>query len=276
MTMRNALSLLLIVILAAACGGSETNAAGSQATDAKPAPPPAAAREGGVVLAFDLPEKFRTEPTGSPRAVTGFRVGYFRGADPTAIRTVEFDTDALDVQGQTARVTLPRESSCGLDCRVRVQTVSAGQVSAWSDPVPFETRTPSSAPPKPQTAEPPRPARPERPRGGSPEQRRAGLALSDIEPYGELTKELHALLSSGPSIETEVRRFRRIEDLALAVAISREYNVPFATLSRTIEGPPRVTPRNALAKLRQDLDPRAVRKVRPEARKLLTRNSDPK
>jgi hypothetical protein len=276
MTMRATLSLPLIVILAVACGESEMNAQRSQDRNSKPAPPTTATSpEGGVVLAFDLPDEFRAEPAGSPRAVTGFRVGYFRASDPKAIRTMDFARDAVAVQGQTAQVTLPRESGCGVDCRVRVQTLSAGQVSAWSDPVPLQTSAASSSPPKPQAAEPARQARPERPRAASPEQRRAGLALSDIEPYQELSKELRALLPSDTNIETEVRRFRRLEDLALAVAISRQYIVPFVTLSRAIEGPPRLTPRNALARLRQDLDPRAVRKVRPEATKLLTRNSDP-
>jgi hypothetical protein len=99
--------------------------------------------------------------------------------------------------------------------------------------------------------------------------------LTDVEPYGALTQALRALLPPGAAIEAEVKRFRRVQDVALAVAISREYDIPFTTLSRAMEGPPRLTPRNALAKLRPDLDARAVRKVRPEARKLTAKRNDP-
>jgi hypothetical protein len=247
-------------------------------------------------LEFDLPDEFRTVTAGAPGAVTGFRIGYFRGGDPAVIRTVDFSRETLAVQGRTARVTLPREaiSICADDCTVRIQTLSGARASVWSEPVPLETRAVSASPPnpqpaapsraartqrpsppRPQRAAPPRAAGTQRPRSLSPEQRRAGLVLTDVEPYGALTQALRALLPPGAAIEAEVKRFRRVQDVALAVAISREHDIPFTTLSRAMEGPPRLTPRNALAKLRPDLDTRAVRKVRPEARKLIAQRDDP-
>jgi hypothetical protein len=84
-----------------------------------------------------------------------------------------------------------------------------------------------------------------------------------------LSESLRMLLPPDASIEAELRRFRRVNDLALALVLSREYNIPFTMLSKTLEGPPRLSVRNALVKLRTDVDARsAVRKARTEAAKL--------
>ena len=98
------------------------------------------------------------------------------------------------------------------------------------------------APPRPQQ---PRAARTERP-NPPPRQRPQALAPGDVERYPLLAESLRQVLPADAKIETELARFRRVQDLALAVAISRDFDIPFTTLSRTLEGPPRLAPRGAL------------------------------
>jgi hypothetical protein len=280
--MRTLPSLFFLVILAAACGSSETSAqarAGAQTRDARQAPSnPTTPASGTIVLEFEVPDEFQSLPAGSADAVTGFRVGYFRGSDPTAIRTVDFTRDTLTVQGRTARVTLPREAvaECAGDCAFRVQTVSRVGTSAWSEPVPLASRAAAQAPPAPpKPAAAPRTARAPRTNNSA---RRPGnsLAPGDLERYPVLSDALRKLLPPDAKVEAELQRFRRVDELALAVAISRDYDIPFTTLSGALVGPPRLTARNALAKLRPDVNIRdAVRKSRAEAGRLTTAAKGP-
>src|SRR5688500_18754258 len=86
---RGLASLLAVAIVAAACGQAETSAqtsAPSQSSGARPSPANSGTTGAApILLEFDLPDEFRTQPVGSADAVTGFRVGYFRANDPTAI-----------------------------------------------------------------------------------------------------------------------------------------------------------------------------------------------
>ncbi|HLF11228.1 MAG TPA: hypothetical protein VJA26_08430 [Gammaproteobacteria bacterium] len=271
------LGSLFVVAVATLAGGPTVAhaqaSASEQATGARRAPGQSTVPTSGpLVLEFDLPAEFRTQPVGSATAVTGFRVGFFQPNNVTAIRTVDFTRDALTVRDRTARLTLPRESIPeGIDNAViRVQTLSRGQTSAWSDPVSLAGPTPRQAQATPQRPERSRVARTERPRSAAPVQRRTGLVPGDIEKYASLSESLRKLLPADAKIETELGRFRGIDELALAVVISREYDIPFTTLSQTLAGPPRVSPRNALTKLRRDLDVRdAIRKSRAEVRRLI-------
>jgi hypothetical protein len=205
--------------------------------------------------------------------VTGFRVGYFWPNESTALRTVDFGRDALTVQDRTVRVTLPRETvpECASDCVIRVQTLTAGRASAWSAPVPLSAVVTRQAQLPPRQQRPPA-ARPERTPNAAPARtrQRAGLAPRDIESYASLSESLRQLLPPDANLDAELRRFRRVEELALAVVISRDYDIPFTTLSRTLEGPPRTSPRNALVKLRPDLDAGAFRRARDEAGRLIS------
>jgi hypothetical protein len=288
MSIRTLLSLLLAVILVAACGQAETNAQGRAGTEPPGATPtrpnPGTARDGAVVLEFDLPDEFRTVPEGAPDAVAGFRVGYFRASDPAAIRTMDVEREALAVQGRTGRVTLSSDAVavCAVDCVIRLQTLSGGRASAWSEPVPLVDRAAAAqAQPKPQPAQPARAARNEPPRTAvprtaAPRPRGNSLTPGDLEPYSVLTETLRKLLPPDVSLEAELQRFRRVTDLALAVAISRDYDIPFTALSGALVGPPRLTARNALAKLRPDVDVRgAIRKSRAEAGQLTAAAKDP-
>lgn len=272
----------LFVVAAAAAAGGETQTNASAQTGAPSAPSTGSAsvqnaaepRE-PIVLEFDVPEEFRTQPAGSANAVTGFRVGFFQANSSTAVRTMDVARDALTVQGRTARVTLPPESIPeSIDNgTIRVQTLSGGEAGAWSNPVWLAGSAASqtqSAPQRPTRPRQTRAARTERPREPAARARRGILAPGDIEKYVALSEALHKLLPADANIETEVGRFRRVQELALAVVISRDYKIPFSELSKMVEGPPRVAPRGALSRLRRGaVTPDAISKLRTEARRLI-------
>jgi hypothetical protein len=249
---------LFVVALAVAAygaiGAHAQTSASEQATGAsRTAGQSAVATSEPLVLEFDLPTGFSTQPADSANAVTGFRVGFFQANDGTPIRTIDFTNEALTIRDRAARVTLPRSSIPEPvdNIVIRVRTLSGEQTSVWSDPVPLAG--PSVRQVQPQAT--PRPPR---------------LAPGDIERYVLLGEALRKLLPADVDIEAELGRFRRVADLALAVVLSRDYDIPFTTLSQTLEGPPRLPPRRALAKLRSDIDAAgAVRKARPEARRLI-------
>jgi hypothetical protein len=269
------LPTLSVVVILAACGQAETSA---QAPAASRSPVlstfQAAATPAGAtfVLEFDLPEEFAKSPTGSATAVTGFRVGYFRGTEAGALRTLDIARDAVIVNGQNARITLPVDSvpGCAADCVLRMQTVASGVSSAWSEPVAAaQVLTPGAAAAPPSPATSPRAPRTPRPTATRSRQAGRGLPLADLERYPALNAALRKLLPPDANLEDELRRFRRIDDLAQAVAISRDFDIEIATLSKTLVGPPRMTARAAIAKLRPDVDARsAIRKSREEAAKL--------
>ena len=268
--------LLTVALAAAACGQAETSAqtsAPSRSPDTRASSAQAAATSAAtpLVLEFDIPAEFA-----EGGVVTGFRVGFFRGNESTAIRTVDVARESLTVSGRTARVTVARENvpQCSGDCVVRVQTLSRTQASAWSDPVPLggpaARGNPTAAPQRPPQRTERQVAIPGRPRAQSRLRRTAGLTAADIEKHTSLSESLRGVLPKGANVDAELRRFRRVPDLAMAVVLSRDYDIPFTTLSQTLAGPPRVTPREALTKLRQDVNAgEAIRKARLEARKFV-------
>ena len=78
------------------------------------------------------------------------------------------------------------------------------------------------------------------------------------------------VLPADAKLETELARFRRIQDVALVAIISRDYKIPFTTFSKMIEGPPPLTPGNALVRLRNQVEARQmILKARPEVRRLI-------
>jgi hypothetical protein len=63
---------------------------------------------------------------------------------------------------------------------------------------------------------------------------------------------------------------KRVQDLALAIVVSQNNDIPFDALVKAIGGPPQVSLRNAIGKLRPNLNaPDAIRKARPAARELV-------
>ena len=270
-------SLFVLAATISACGqtpGAANAQRSAAATAASQPPSTQGLRRAPIVLEFDVPAEFTTAPAGSPTAVTGFRVGIFQADSTSPLSTMDFARDAMTVRGGTARVTLPPERVPeGIENAVlRVQTLSRGQASPWSDPVVLGGAAARRARQVPQR--PPRPAQPGvaviNPRGAPPGQRRRGVTLADIENHAALSAALRKVLPADTTLEMELARFRRLQDVAVAVVISRDQEVPFTTVSQTMAGPPRLAPRNALAKLRPDLkDPIIFRKVRVEALRLI-------
>jgi hypothetical protein len=272
-------SLFVLVAAVGACGQTPGGGANEQrsaaATPASQAASTQGLRRAPIVLEFDVPAEFTTMPAGSASAVTGFRVGIFQADSTSPLSTMDFARDAITVQGGTARVTLaPERIPEGIENGfLRVQTLSRGQAGPWSDPVALggavPRRTARQASPRP-----PRPAQPRvaviNPAGAAPGQRRRGLTPADIENYAALSAALRKVLPADATLEMELGRFRRLQDVAVAVVISRDHEIPFTTVSNTMAGPPRLVGRNALAKLRPDLtDPLVFRKVRAEALRLI-------
>ena len=215
-----------------------------------------------TVLEFEVPDG---------EAIAAFRIGLFRTQDSSLIRAVDIGRDGLSVRGRTARITLPAEAmaACGGNCSIRIQSVSGTLTSPWSEAVsivPAGVRRAQASPSEPQ-----RRARAARSSSAPRPRRSTALTPDDVERYPSLSAALRDVLPKDAKLETEVRRFRRVQDLALAVAMSRGYDIPFTTLTKTMQGPPRIAPGEAFAKLRQDVDqPSALRKLRAEARSLTT------
>ena len=217
------------------------------------------ARSSPLMLEFDLPEEFFSRRADAADAVTGFRVGYFRTTDvDTAdpVHTIDFAREAIAVQGRSARVPLPRDGAPqGLDMTLRIQTLSRTEPSAWSGAIPL-------APPSRRAAQAGARSAGAAAAGGRAEpsarRRQDELTPPDLEGHAALEGALRARLAPGADLEAVLGRFRRLEDLALAVVISRDHDVPFDALSQTHAGPPRVSIRNAVAALRTDEDARRV------------------
>jgi hypothetical protein len=270
-------SLFVIVAAVGACGQTPSTTSAPRGAVAAPASQPASTqglRRAPIVLEFDVPAEFTTVPAGSASAVTGFRVGIFQADGASPLSTMDFAREALTVRGGTARVTLaPERVPEGIENAVlRVQTLSRGQAGAWSDPVALGGAVARQARQAPQR--PPRSPQPRvaviNPPGAAPGQRRRGVTPADIENYAALSAALRKVLPADTTLEMELGRFRRLQDVAVAVVISRDHGIPFTTVSQTMAGPPRLAGRNALAKLRPDLTDRMVfQKVRAEALRLI-------
>ena len=259
-------ALFAVVVAAGACvqeaPAAQTGAPNPSAQNTAPATRP-------ITIEFDVPDGFAGTP-GSQNAVTGFRVGYFRGNDPATVGTTDVPRSAVVVRGRTARIIL-RDVPVGLQGGViRVQTLSGDRASAWSDPVPLDGLRPAgrsqAAPQQGRSGT----ARPEAPGRAQPRRAPRGLGLAELERHPALADALRKLLPPDTNLEPQVANFGRIDQLALAVVISRDYEVPFVKLSQVIAGPPRINPRDALASLRKDLNIRDVlRKARPEVRRFV-------
>jgi hypothetical protein len=271
----NVRMLVAVTVLAAACAQTYAHA---QTRAANQTPPPRAQESQGsvlLVLEFDLPVEFTTEPAGRVGAVTGFRVGFFRTDMSTPIRTVDIPRDSVIVRGNSARLTVPNESvpDCGGECAIRLQTLSVSASSAWSEAVSLAApsvvrRTPETSPSPERRAAARRDQPPNRSAASSAPRARA--TPIDMDRYPALAEALGKILPKDTSIEAEAGRFRRVQELALATVISREFDIPFTTLSKAIVGPPRLAPRDVLVKLRPGVDVRtAIRKARAEARRMI-------
>jgi hypothetical protein len=244
-------------LLSLACVAGAGREALAQAT----APP----QQGGaatspLVIEFELPGDFWSRPADGAGAVTGFRVGYFTQGDLSEVATVEVPREAMEISGDIARVVLdaagvPQDRGALV---LRVQTVSGNQSSVWSGSVPLATQAPV-VPPQVSA----------RATATSSRQRRRGLVAGDIDSHPPLGIALRQVVPPDMPVEAALGPFRQLNDVALAVVISRDHGVPFAELLRELEGPPPRSLRNTIRRLEPDLDRRALTEARRRALALL-------
>ncbi len=212
-----------------------------------------------ITMEFDLPADFFTRARDGAYVIRGFRVGYFRPERPLPVWTGEFRRDAVKVDGQTARLSLPQIGLPEGSNRVvvRISSMSREQTGVWSDPsaaVTMPIRT-TSAPD----------------RLSSDPRKRRHLTRADLERRPALKEALSPLLGPGLDTDAVVTAFRSVDDLATAIVLSRRHELPFAELCKAIQGSPPQSLRDVLGRLRPSLDVRrAFRDARVEARRLLT------
>jgi hypothetical protein len=251
------LLLCAVATLSLACQQSDQpGVANAQVAASQPADR-AASVTPEVSLEFDLPAEYTNQTGDGANAVTGFRVGYFGDESSTPFHTIEIERRAMTLRDGKGMVTVPSYAVPAGVSRVvlRVQTVAGAAASAWSDPSPVVTSGVTRAPAK-------RPAR-------EPRARRT-LQPADLEPHQALTAALKKVLAADARVEDAIKPFRRVQDLALAIVVSQNNDIPFDALVKAIGGPPPVSLRNAIGKLRPNLNaPDAIRKARPAARELV-------
>jgi hypothetical protein len=242
--------LLTLGALAVGCLPALLQAAGASQVGQAPA---AEAGSGpGVLLEFELPEG---DAGAGVDEVTAVRVGYFEGRGTRVFRSFDVALEALPIEGRTARIRLPLDGVVE-GTQVRVRTVSDRGLSPWSQPVampgpPYVLPAPEAGP-------------------GTPGERAAAtLGPADLERYPQLLAMLREVLPAEADPEEELSRFVDVEELAMALIIARGHGIPFTTIARAAEGPPRQRVRNAVRRLRPDLPGSVTRSAAAEVERLL-------
>jgi hypothetical protein len=202
-----------------------------------------------TVLEFDLPADFHVRTAEGQFLIVGLRIGFFQPTVATPLATREVGRAAVEVDGGVGRVPLPDIMPPGYGrVLIRVQSLSARGGGPWSEPSPLIT-LPERPPPR--VGPPPR------------------LTPADVERYPALSGALQQLLGRRPNA-FEVSTFRRIDDLATAVVLSRQYELALSDLCKILRGPPPLTLRGAIRRLFPTLDNRqVVRAASIEAQALL-------
>ena len=220
-----------------------------------PRPQPVAA-SAATSLEFELPEEFwERKPDGAYR-VTGFRVGYFPPRQFGGVIIVDVPRAAVTVNGRLGRVPLDpqRVPAAAPSFVVRLQTVSGSDTSLWSAPSATIRRPAFLTPAAARCTAPARPAQ---------------LSLADVQQHPRLAAAVKELLPGDGEAAKVVVAFRRLEDLATAVVVSRGRKIPLADIARTVGGPPRQSVQAAVRRLRPDLPAPVVRQARAEGRRLI-------
>jgi hypothetical protein len=201
-----------------------------------------------IRVEFDLPTDFDERDATGGFVIRGIRIGFFQPTVATPIATRDVRRDAIEVDGGVGRLPLPDLMPRGYGrVFIRLQSLSATGAGPWSEPSPAVT-----LPERPPPSGPPRP-----------------LSLSDVERFPVLSEALQQVLGRRPTAG-EVATFRRAEDLATAVVLSRRYEIAFPDLCKILRGPPPLTLRGAIRQLLPSLDHiQVVREASLEARALL-------
>lgn len=198
------------------------------------------------------------ETIADPGALESIRVGYFRPGENVPIRTVEVIPAEVIVTGKVMRIAVPRlaiEGSGVVVLRLQVVSKTQGR-SDWSEPTGRVTLPVTAAPERRvQGGRPPRPT----------------LSAKELDAHPALKAEFVSRLGPDRSIDDALKAFRRVQDAATAVTLSRVHEIPLDGLCRLLIGPPAVSIAQAIRRLKPSLNPRqAIRDAQLEGRRLLS------
>jgi hypothetical protein len=200
-----------------------------------------------IRVEFDLPADFHERDAAGEFVIRAIRIGFFEPKVATPLATRDVRRGAVEVDGNVGRLPLPDLMPSGYGrVLIRLQSLSASGPGPWSEPSPPVTL------PERQPPGPPRP-----------------LILADVERYPVLNDALRQVLGRRPTGD-EVSTFRRIDDLATAVVLTRRFEIALPDLCKILRGPPRRTLRGAIKHLFPALNNiQVVREASLEARALL-------
>lgn len=194
----------------------------------------------------------------SPGTIESIWVGYFRPGETAPIRAVQVLPADVVVNGRSMRITVPRLAVEGSGTVVlRLQIVSkGGGRSDWSESTGRVTLPVVPAAERRRAADRPPPPI---------------LSAKDLDAHPALKAEFSKRLGTGMSMDDALKAFRRVRDAATAVALSRGQEIALDRLCRSLLGPPRLSLRQALLRLKPSVDTRgALREAQAEGRRLLS------
>ena len=263
-------ALALLVMAAISSLRGSLQASSSPPTAQEPSPErqttaPRSPARGAAVLEFDLPADYWTREADGGYKITGFRLGYFEGRRQTVVRIVEIAREKVTVSGGTGRINLdPSAIAQAPDVVIRLQTLVRGQASPWSESLSVGSQPNAGVASRPNAG---------RHNVGASARvpRLRHVTIGDIERSARLRSAWEKCLPPGAKPEEILAAFRRVEDLAMAVVLCRDYGIDLSALSRIVKGPPRRSPADAARELRPDVKQAAVRRARTTGRQLIDR-----
>jgi hypothetical protein len=243
---------------------------------ATPDLPPVMAAEGKIAITLDTPPELR-EPNASAKGAS-FQIGFFDRDE--LIGTVVVAPEPASVSGATVRLDvplIPLPKGARNPVGVRVRLLTTGALGAWSATAGSVTLPDAGGPAgtsarRAQSGQQAR-NRAERPAGRRAQDKgaRAGLTAAELDAHPALKSAIAPLLGSSLSLADAAGAFDRVQDLAVAVVVSREHEVPFADLCKAMIESQRKSLANAIRSVKPSVDAeRAVRRARNEARGLVT------
>jgi hypothetical protein len=228
-----------------------------------------------VTLEFDTPPDF-VASSAKGAAHPSFQVGFFAGDQ--LVRAIEIPPASTRVKGNKVQLDVPlipvpaRESNVTL----RVRTLTSGSLGAWSASagsvtLPVVEQRVRAARTGPARTGAPRAERQARRKGGARQ-----VTMADLEGRTTLTDALTARLDGGLSAAEVVSAFARVQDVAVAVALSRANNLSLARLSAAVQASPTKSVAEALKVVQPSLDAdKALKAATSEAKALLGRRKAP-
>jgi hypothetical protein len=261
-TSRYACGALAVAVLACAAPNGYAQAAAPQV------PPPSQDSGGGagrVTLEFDVAPDMLTRDANGRFRVTAFQVGFFderaRLVRALEIPRADATIDSTKVRLQVPLITVQRNEPSRMTIRVR--PLSSGALAPWS--------APAGSVNLPQVAAADRRGRDRAAgkAGGPAATGEAKLTPADLERYPTLKAAVSEMLDGKLSYAEAVASFSRVQELALAVVMSRKHDVPLPRIcAAMLDGSPSFP--EALRRVKSSINPaQELRGARSEARALL-------